>query len=293
MITQKELSYVTTWARKVPYPGIEYATKTVEKLADAVKSYDDFYTNKIYDIILSNGEQISFEILNKNLCHMLGIDYKNLVSDYYALFRENILGISGQTNAYDLLKALINNIDEVLKYDYDKGGHLLNYYRIMIKCAIFEKLSDFSRFNFGVINFNDDIYKNVSGKGYKGNSEKFFYVQSNEAVSPYFMMGIIPTDSTIKSEDDETEEIKYAVETLLAPKNTKDFFNNQEVVIPTQILVTTSDKMDKFEATPSEKIALLNQYRAIVNEYRIPNKINIFGDYEAMLGEQVTKKRVK
>ena len=51
--------------------------------------------------------------------------------------------------------------------------------------------------------------------------------------------------------------------------------------------------MDKFEATPSEKIALLNQYRAIVNEYKISNNINIFGDYQAMLGEQVTKKRIR
>ena len=58
-------------------------------------------------------------------------------------------------------------------------------------------------------------------------------------------------------------------------------------------MVTTTDRMDKFEATPSEKIALLNQYRAIVNEYNIANNINIFGDCEAMLGEQASRKRVK
>ena len=288
MITRKELSYVSNWASKTPYPGMDYATKAVEKLEDAVKSYDEFYANKIYDIILSNGDQILFEILNKNLCHMLGVDYKNLVSDYYMTFRENVLGINGTTNSYTLLKALIENIDEVLKYDYDKGGHLLNYYRIMIKCAIFEKLSDFSRFNFGVINFDKETYCETSGKVYKGNANKLFYVQSNEAVSPYFMMGIVPDGQC-----DENGEVKHAVETLIAPSNTLDFFNKQEVVIPTQILVTTTDKMDKYEATPSEKIALLNQYRAIVNEYGIANNINIFGDYESMLGEQVTRKRVK
>lgn len=288
MITRKELGYVSNWASKTPYPGMDYATKTVEKLIDAVKSYDEFYANKVYDIILSNGEQILFEILNKNLCHMLGVDYKNLVSDYYMSFRENVLGISGQTNSYALLKSLIENIEEVLKYDYDKGGQLLNYYRIMIKCAIFEKLSDFSRFNFGVINFDKEIYCKTSSKVYKGNADKLFYVQSNEAVSPYFMMGIVPD-----GQYDENGEVKHTVETLIAPSNTPDFFNNQEVAIPTQILVTTTDKMDKFEATSSEKIALLNQYRAIVNEYKIANNINIFGDYEAMLGEQVSKKRIR
>lgn len=293
MITQKELSYVSTWARKVPYPGLKYATMAVENLADAVKNYDDFYANKIYDIILSNGDSISLEILNINLCHMLGIDYKNLVSDYHTSFRENILGISGQTNSYDLLKVLLKNINEVIKYDYDNGGQLLNYYKIMIKCAIFEKLSDFSRFNFGVINFDKSVYSNNSGRPYRGKSDKMFYVQSNEAVSPYFMMGTLPTTSNEKQNDEENSVEKYAVETLIAPSNPGDFFNNQEIAIPTQILVITADKMDKLEATASEKIALLNQYRAIVNEYKIPYKINILGDYEAELAKQVSKKRIR
>ncbi|MBQ8192976.1 MAG: hypothetical protein IJZ46_02780 [Bacilli bacterium] len=265
----------------------------VENLANAVKNYNEFYADKEYDIILSNGDQISFEILNKNLCHMLGIDYKNLVSDYFTSFRENILGLNGSTNSYALLKALLENIDKVLKYDYDKGGHLLNYYRIMIKCAIFEKLSDFSRFNFGVIDFNEHIYTASSGRPYKGKTDKMFYVQSNEAVAPYFMMGVVPADAAIKQNDEEIVEIKHVVETLIAPSSPGDFFNNQEVAIPTQILVTTVDKMDKLEATPSEKIAMLNQYRSIVNEYKISNKINIFGDYESMLAQQVSKKRTR
>ena len=289
MITIRELGYVSTWASKVPYPGTSYATKAAERLADAVKSYDKFYANKSYDIILSNGEQISFEILAINLCHMLGIDYKNLTSDYFTKFREEVLGLTGQFNSYIFLKTLLDKIDDVLKYDCDKSGHVLNYYRIMIKCAIFDKLSDFSRFNFGVVNFNHEQYLKTSGKTYRGNTEKLFYVQSNEAVSPYFMMGVVP-DSTYKLND---EQVKYVVETLIAPTTPGDFFCQQEVVIPTQILVTTSDTMDKFEATPEEKLALLNQYSSIVGKYEIPNMINIYGDYQSMLGDQASRKRVK
>ena len=176
MITKKELSFVSNWATKAPYPGLKYAEQSVEKLIHAVEDYDKYYSNKEYDLILSNGEQILFEILNMNLCHMLGVDFKNLISERYDIFREEILGLTGSIQSYVLLKTIIEKIDDVLKYDYDNSGKILNYYRIMIKCSIFEKLSDFSRFNFGVINFDKDIYQKNSGSHFNGKSEKFLYL---------------------------------------------------------------------------------------------------------------------
>ena len=83
MITLRELEYVNGWARKVPYPGIEYAEKTAEKLVNAYEDFNNLYKDKKYDIITSSGEQILFEILDKNLCHMLGVDYKNLTDSYF------------------------------------------------------------------------------------------------------------------------------------------------------------------------------------------------------------------
>lgn len=155
----------------------------------------------------------------------------------------------------------------------------------MIKCAIFDKLSDFSRFNFGVINFDKKTHMENIGCNSNINSTKFLYVQSNEAVSPYFMMGILPNNG---------DTSKFAIETLIAPTfNTRSFFYNQEVTIPTQILITTCDKMDKLEASPAEKIALLNQYRSIINEYNLPNRLNIYGDYESLLVEQSRTKTRK
>lgn len=74
-----------------------------------------------------------------------------------------------------------------------------------------------------------------------------------------------------------------AVETLMAPVNADDFFREQEVVIPTQILVTTDKAMSRKEASPEDKIALLNQYRSIISTYGLNNRFNIYGDYEAML----------
>ena len=279
MITRKELGFVTSWAKNVPYPGIDYATTALEKLAEAIECYEKYYNNKQYELVLSNSEQISFEILNKNLCHLIGIDYKNLTGDYFALYRQEVLGLDYIPRAYDLLKSIINNFDAVLKYDYDHYGKAINYYRVMVKCAIFEKLSDFSKFNFGVINFDKDTYQKSSNLQIGSNSDKFLYVQSNEPSAPYFMMGILQENK------DDTDD-KYVAETLIAPTNTHDFFNNQEVVIPTQILVTNEEKMEKSEASASEKIALLNQYKSIISEHNLPNRINIYGDYESILASQ-------
>lgn len=282
MISKKELGFVGNWAKKTPYPGVEYANEAILKLKQSFEDYRKFHLNKEYDIILSNGEQILFEILSKNLCHMLGVDYKNLSSEYFDDFRDTILGVSGTIQSYSLLEKLIEKMDDVLEYDYKNGGIIFNYYRIMIKCSIFETLSDFSRFNFGVINFNKQLYDGI----FNGNTEKFLYVQSNEAVCPYFMMGILPDNKS------SSFDVKYAVETLIAPSMHRDFFKDQEVVIPTQIITTTSEQMIKKEADPNEKLALINQYNAIVSELSIPNKLNIFGDYQAMLVED-SKKRIR
>ena len=103
------------------------------------------------------------------------------------------------------------------------------------------------------------------------------------------MMGILSPEQT-----QYLPESKYIVETLIAPTNVDNFFNEQEVVIPTQILITTEEKMDKIEAKPNEKIALLNQYKSIINQYKFPNRLNIYGDYESMLVHQEqTYKRKK
>ena len=109
------------------------------------------------------------------------------------------------------------------------------------------------------------------------------------------MMGILPGGNP---NDPEYNQKKYAVETLLARDNVGNFFSGQEVVIPTQILVTTSNSMEKLEATPNEKLALLNQYKAIIKNYGLNNKLNIYGDYESMLAcasleNQKNKTRIK
>ena len=268
MITSKELQYVDARANRTPMPGIEYSMKVLSEMKDCYDSFKQKYYNKEYNMIFSNGEEIRFEILSKNLCHMLGIDFNNIKGEYFDNYRKNILGINNNDfSSFDLLEILLENAQKVAEYDNSNNiEKAINYYKSGIKCEIFRKLSDFERFNFAAINYDPKDEK------YDYDRQKLFFVPSNEAVCPYFMMGI-----------KQTEENNYIVSTLLAPEQPKRFFDNQEVIIPTQILISDNANLRKIQATSDEKIKLLTMYKNIINEYIIPNRLNISGDYESML----------
>lgn len=274
MITSRELDYVDLWANKIPMPGEEYSRQVIEQMKECYEIYKQKYQNKEYSLIFSNGEEIDFEILSSNLCHMLGIDYKNIKGEYFDNYRKNYLGITSAIySSFDLLEAILEHADKVVELDNDSSNKakIINYYKSQIKCSIFKKLSDFESFDFGAINFNPN-----DGK-YEYDKQKLLFVPSNEAICPYFFMGIrIP---------DEYDSKKYIVSTLLAPKqeDTKTYFDNQEAMIPTQILVSDDDNLTKKCATAADKIRLLTMYKAIINQYGLQNKLNISGDYETML----------
>lgn len=279
MITKKELSYINTWPNKTPYPGTDYSIKILEKLAKCFDLYNQKYLNKSYTIQFSNNEEIDFEIFAKNLCHMLGVDFKNIMKEYYNTFRKNVLGIDeyATISSYDLLSLIIKKANDILNYDRDhQSCSALNYYKIGIKCDIFSKLADLSKFNYGCINFDKEIFNRENPTyNFTPMSTKFLFTPSDEVVTPYFMMGL-----------KQDEELKYIVETLIASENPKMFFAGQEVVIPTQILTDDNGILDKNLATSEEKIKLLREYQNIVNAYGITNGINIYGDYFSMLMSQ-------
>ena len=303
MISKKELGYISGWANKVPYPGDDYALEALEKLALAEKLYREIYENNKYNITLSNNEEIEMEIKSKNLAHMLGIDFKNLAKDLFSEFRYNVLGLNPDEylNSYTLLKSIIENKQDVINFDKNNYLKVLNYYKVSVKSDIFSKLGNLADFNFGCINFNkDEFVKNSVTGYYNPKSTKYLYIPSDEPVAPYFMIGILQngngfynTEETEKEEIENNELIEqnkpYVVETSIAPDNPKPFFYNQEVVIPTQILKDTNKELTKINATPTQKKALLKEYRSIITNYGLENRINIYSDYLSMLSNEEEK----
>ena len=294
MISKKELEYVGKWASKTPHPGKNYAKETLEKLAYTKQVYDENYKGRKYNICFSNKNEIELEIMNKNLAHMFGIDYRDLSSEFHSRFREEILGLQvGETiSSYDLLTKIIENYQSVMEYEEQIERCILNYYQINIKCGIFEKITDLSNFNYGCIELNRNKYMEVNGKELKANSEKMLFTPSGEVNAPYFMMGIIQNKPLYNNsyDGDETQEQEsliptYAVETLLAPNNAGAFFNQQEVAIPTHLLYADQGHFIKKEASASEKLELLRMYKKITLEYSLTDSLNISGDYELMLND--------
>lgn len=296
MISKKELEFVSSWASRIPHPGYDYAKATFEKLFYAKKLYDEKYKDIKYSICFSNKNEIELEIMSKNLAHMLGIDYKDLSSDYNKEFRNNVLGIGDyeRVPSYELLTRVIENADLVMEYEKEIGKCLLNYYQIGIKCAIFDKVTDLSKFNYGCIEFDKEKYNQLPNRKFTGRSEKILYTSSGEINVPYFMMGIIPDGNQRFSYDEQENLIPfYVVETIFAPIEPGYFFESQEVSIPTHLLYDDNNNhLIKKEATNEEKLNLLRTYKKICLEYNVTDRLNISGDYELILTDLCKKGEV-
>ena len=284
MISRQELQYVGDYARRVPYPGDDYARDVINQLAHSVDIFKKKYDGKKYNIILSNGEEISFEIKNKNIAHLLGIDYKQLTtSEYMQPLVETILGIdfTQPTSSYTILNRIIENGDEVIRNDRSNYNKFLNYYRLMVKTSCFDKLSDFNDFNFGFIDFNKMFYEEVTGVSYLPSSTKYIFCHNDEALIPYCMMGLKP----------DNDLVTMIPETLIAPMNFSDYLVNQELLLPIQMLINDEENLTKLVATSEEKIRLLNLYKYLIQTHNTNSYINIYNDYETMLRDDVTKSK--
>ena len=284
MISNKELQYVSSYARQTPYPGDDYAYNVIDNLRKAVELFQKQYLERSHNLIFSNGEEIEFRILEKNLAHMLGIDTKNINGEFMDDVKRDVLGFSygTYTSSYDILNRIIERAEDIIKNDRNPNNpKILNYYKSLIKCAIFSKISDFSKFNFGCINFDKEIFLRNNTKPFNPQSSKLLFTNSDEALIPYFMMGIL------YSENDKT----YIPETLFAPIDFQTFFTNQELLLPIQILTDDNRELTRLTATSEDKLQLLNMYKFIINSYQTGSFINIFNDYETTLKERMFKER--
>lgn len=273
MISLKELQYVCEQAKDVPYPGTKFAMETLETMKVMFEQYNKQYREKNYSIIFSDSEEFSFQISDTSVCHMLGVDFKSLVNGNYDAFLKEILGMDRQNSklcSYEVLKMILEKYEEVIKFEEKEKTPILNYYKSRIKCSIFNKISEFENFNFAKI----DSEKN----------SRVLFTPSNESLCPYFF---------IRLNRDKESNI-YEVVSLLAPEKTKiqNYFG-PKVTIPTQIIIDDNRSLDKIEATPKDKINLLNMYRQLITTYGIKDNLDISGDYLSMLSDLDTRGKMK
>ena len=308
MIQSYELDYVSMWANKVPYPQPDYIEQAKKAFINAFNLYMNLYKGIKYNICFSNSTEINLEIFDYNVAHMLGIDCSNIKSQFHETFRSKVLGVKPEYNisTFLLLKKIIDNFDNVVEYETtgDKKK-VLNYYRIFIKSCIFERLVNLANFNYMCINFDKDEYTKNTDSNCNFNSTKFLAIESEETCAPYFFMGILPngehSKNVLSNSDRDSSELVdntlqnnfYAVETLIAPRNARDFINNQEVILPTHLVYSRDGGLNRAEATAEQKIALLKMYKSMLEKYCLTtNRIDLSGDYGLLLGKEIHNKRL-
>ena len=285
MISNMELQYVNSFAKNAPYPGDKYAEQVMEMLIEAHEIFKNKYEGKKYSLILSNGEEFNFELKNKNLSHLLGIDFKNLTNETMIYDTKEILGFDyeDRLTSYDILQKIIEHCDDIIANDRDndKTKRILNYYKVMIKCSCFSKLSRFEDFNFGFMNFDKEYCNPQLASTFSPNSTKYIFTENDEVLIPYYMMGFVQDNQDYKS---------FVPETLLAPYNFDHIIENQEFLLPIQLLINNEDILLKKESTASEKLKLLNLYKKIILQYGTTGIfINVLNDYESRLKEDSIK----
>jgi len=292
MISSKELQFVSNYANQVPYPGDNYRNLAIDELKKAYDLYQQYYLGKEFCITMSDLQELNFEILPKNLTHMLGVDSnlrKNLI------IKKEILRISEyeQITTYDFLNSILENLDKLIKLDKDNNNAFLNYFRIKVKCSIFNKLSNFSEFNFGCINFDRNLYKYVNGEEFFSNATKLLFINSDEETCPYYIVGLKPDAVKYQNEEDEEDKIdnkkNLIVETLLAESNPKKIFALQKTTLPVSILVVDKNNYTEVKATDEEMLQLRNLYAKDIKEYG--SILDIGATYFANLSENVKIKR--
>ena len=266
MISQKELKYVSQRANNAPYPGDDYAYDTINNLTRSLVLYRKNFEGKKYKITLSNGEEVNFEIKGWNLAHLLGIDYKMITSLYMKKIFHDVLELSDEykVNSLVVLNRIIENADKVVANDEVSSIKLLNYYKVMLKTSCFLKLTDFHKFDFGVLDFNHAMFRNITDNYTSTLSNKYIISPTDERLSPYCIMGL---------KYDESFDAMYP-ETIKAPSDFSDYLYGQKLILPLKISISTDKYTKEIIATKDDKIKILNFYKMLINDYNVDTYIN-------------------
>ena len=275
MISSKEMKYVNA-KNEVPYPGDNYSKDALLELKNALYLYEAYYKDREYDVVFSNGENLEFSIPEKNLSHIVGLNYNVFKDNNIA---EKICG-NNDIASYELIKLILENENDILKLNETNNYSLINFYRLKSRSEVFTKFSNFTDFNFGCIFFDEDIGKK---NGYSTNmkSKKYLFTESDDPGYDHYMLAIAYN---------EQFNNPY-VESLFLNKYSSEMFKEQEIAMPTLISTTTPKSYEKKEATSSQKLKLIKSFVELEKKYGA--KFSFYNDYVSLLAEQAREESRK
>lgn len=259
MLTKKELELVN-YKGLTPYPGDQYSLDTLKLIRASLKQYEEFYKNHEYEIILSNGEILEFEISEGNLAHMLGVRKEILTSLEQ---KDPKMALDSKSRTYQLLQLIAEEPEYFVEMNKQDNYEHFNFYRINVRNKVFQKFSNFYDLNFGCIHFDNESLEEKDQTQMKAN--KFLFTESNEILAPYYMMGLA------KSQTGNTY-----IETLFPNLYENKMFRNQKITYPISLSITTPKDFIHKETTNKQKLELYKKLKTNLKEY----KINLDFEYD-------------
>lgn len=277
MITNREMMFVNQKEEtKIPYPGHEYAKDALLELKEALLIYDTYYKNKMFDITFSNGENLEFIIEERTFSHLVGMPdmktfiEKGIIEQFYG---------GERIGSYQLLRDIMDNMDDFLNINEKENFSLFNLYRIKVRSEVFAKFSNFTDYNFGAIHYDKNIAENNGYPTYM-NAHTFFFVESNDANYPYHMMGIAK----------DTNGKQY-IETLFPTAFLEKMFKGQTISIPTAVSITQTESFFKGTISASQKLRQIKQLMEIAKENDA--HFEFFNDYLTTVSEAARQEERK
>lgn len=266
MIKKEDVVHINKKASQAPFAGSSFAYDAINQLSYALFLFRKKYENKKYNLILSNGEEIVFEIKNKDLARLLGVDLKTIFSDknmkheFYEL-----LGIkeNDKISSFEVLSKIVENADLLIEHDEKNENRFLNYYRMMAKSILFNGLPPFEKFDYGIVNFDKERFQRIFNRRFGPRAKKYLMFPTDEEEIQFCFLGL--------AKDNETNVL--VPEVFLTPTNFQNYLFSQELLLPEELIVDDKKRCDVILPTKTEKIQLLNLYKSIIEMYKTRSSI--------------------
>ena len=266
MIKKEDAIHMNKKASHAPFPGSSFAYDAINQLSYALALYSKKYENKKYNLILSNGEEIIFEIKKNHLAHILGVDLKTIFSDKnmkqeFCKLLE--IGENDKLSSFEILSKMVENADLLIEHDETNKNRFFNYYRMMVKSMLFNGLPPLEKFDYGIVNFDREKFLRTFSRRFSPRAKKYLMFPTDDEEIEFCFLGF-------------TKENKSDVlvpEVFLTPINFRNFLYSQELLLPEELIVDGQKRSEVLVPTKTEKIQLLNLYKSIIEMYKTRSSI--------------------
>ncbi len=296
MLKQVE-KYLSMDPSHIPFIGQENAKNILLNMQNSLALYDKYLKNKNFDLYFSNGQEMSFCIMERCLAHLFGIDTKYILSEPGTnKFKHDILELGNETiDSLTLIESLLNNMDRVVEYESnflnDSTSNMkraLNFYKMDVKLKFFDQISHIKDMEFGCINIKSNDKNHIKTGSYNDKNEKstckYFYFPSHDNNLPYYIMRILQTIDENKS--------TYIPISLLYPADYFKYFNSQEIIIPTKMAISEEDIYTIIKNSDEGKLKMIEDYnKLLLNSKIFDVTMNLYNDYQESLIERIRSNR--